>query len=255
MIDYGDDPYTVHDAADFRWKLYFKRSCVDRASESVLAYGNLPVLPIAYCVLNDMATPPEGYDGSRPISVACLFEDSVLDGDVFRRVRGRLLTFAKGLNAKYKYPMQIGTISEPGPVGRSAINAQYKKCLYSSKIVLNANPDHWEGDARTWEALSSGALVFVDRMCQPAPHPLIDGTHVIFYDNTAEGIAELEAKVLYFLEHDSEREKIGRQGREFVLAYHRSIHRVSQIIDELDTLEADRLEQEMLSRTRYQPFP
>ena len=60
--------------------------------------------------------------------------------------------------------MQIGTVSESGSAGRSGIHPKYKQCLYDSKIVLHANPDSWEGDARTWEALASGALVFVDRI-------------------------------------------------------------------------------------------
>jgi hypothetical protein len=252
MLDYDDCPHMIYDADDFRWKLYFKRSCVDRETKRVVDYGDLPILPTAYCVADDMVELPEGYGETRTISVSCLFEDAILDNWVFWRVRGRLLKFAKALAAKHDFPMQIGTVSEPGPVGRSAINEQYKHCLFASKIILHANPDPWEGDARTWEAVSSGALVFIDRMCQPIPHPLVDGEHVIFYDLTDEGMEALEEKILYYLSHDEERERIGRQGREFALSHHRSIHRVNEIIDELEIREADAQEMEEISNMRYQ---
>jgi hypothetical protein len=255
MLDYDDSPHMIYDADDFRWKLYFKRSCVDRETNRVVDYGDLPILPTAYCVANDMVEPPEGYGETRTISISCLFEDAISDNWVFRRARGKLLKFAKALAAKYDFPMQIGTVSEPGPVGRSAINERYKQCLFASKIILHANPDPWEGDARTWEAVSSGALVFIDRMCQPIPHPLVDGEHVIFYDLTDEGMETLEEKILYYLSHDEERERIGRQGREFALSHHRSIHRVNEIIDALETREADAQEMEQISIMRYLTYP
>ncbi len=256
MLDYDDSPHMIYDSDDFRWKLYFKRSCVDRETNRVVDYGDMPILPTAYCVANDMVEPPEGYGGGdRTISVSCLFEDAILDNWTFQRVRGQLLKFAKALAAKYDFPMQIGTVSEPGPAGRSAINEQYKRCLFASKIILHANPDPWEGDARTWEAVSSGALVFIDRMCQPISHPLVDGEHVIFYDPTDEGMEALEEKIFYYLSHDEERERIGRQGREFALSHHRSIHRVNAIIDELDTREADAQEMEKISQIRQLTYP
>lgn len=239
MLDFGDDPNTIYDADDFAWTLYFKQSCVDRRSNRAVDYGDLPVVPTAYCVVDEMAATPLLYDRSRPIAVSCLFDDSVLASRVFVRGRGRLLKFARTLRARHNFPMQIGTVSECGPVGRSAIDERYKKCLYESKIVLHANPDPWEGDARTWEAVASGALVFIDRMCQPISHPLVDGEHVIFYDLTDEGLEMLEEQIIYYLSDDEERERIGRQGRDFVLSRHRSIDRVEEIFLELETQRAD----------------
>ena len=74
---------------------------------------------------------------------------------VSNNVRAKLLSFARRLDEKYDFSMQIGPVSEVGPVGRSAVDPRYKQALYDSRIVLHANPDPWEGDARTWEALSS----------------------------------------------------------------------------------------------------
>jgi hypothetical protein len=233
MLDYDDNPHQVYDADDFSWKLYFKRSCVDRKLNQVVDYGDLPILSTAYCVVDDMVEPPEGYNGARSIGVSCLFENEILEYDLFSRVRAPLLKFSKNLETKYSFSMQVGLVSECGPIGRSRINKEYKKCLFDSKIILHANPDFWEGDSRLWEALSSGALVFVDRMCQPITNPLVDGEHVIFYDPTEDGLRKLEQKIVYYLQHDAQREAIGKQGRDFVLSHHRSIHRVNAIFDQL----------------------
>jgi hypothetical protein len=233
LLDYDDDPGTLIDAADFRWKLYFKRSCVDRAAGRVVDYGGLPVIPTAYCVVDDMAEPPAGLEGTRPIDVSCLFDDSVIESPWFKQGRGRLLGLARRLAATHRLTAQLGPVSESGPEGRSRIHPAYKRCLFDSRVVLHANPDPWEGDARTWEALASGALLFVDRMHAPIANPLIDGRHLVFYDLTEEGLATLEEQVLYYLGHEAERERIGRAGREFVLTHHRSINRANAIVDAL----------------------
>ena len=235
MLDYRDNPRAILDADDFRWRLYFKRSCVDRENGRVMDYGALAVIPTAYGVVDDMCDPPANQDAERGLDVACLFDDSVIGSVHFARARGRLLKFAKQLAATRRdLSMQIGPVSRCGPVGRASIDPQYKRCLYDSKIILHANPDSWEGDSRLWEALASGALVFVDRLLAPIQNPLRDGDHLVFYDLTDEGLATLEQKIARYLSDEGERQRIGRQGREFVLAHHRSIDRVSEIISALD---------------------
>jgi hypothetical protein len=242
LMDFDDDSNLILDRNDFRWALYFKRSCVDRNANCLANYKGLPVIATAYGVVDDMVEPPAGYDGKREIAISCLFHDYVCETDSFAQGRGKLLRFAKSFRNKYNHPMQIGPVSAFGSEGRRAINEKYKQCLYNSKIVLHANPDRWEGDARTWEAICSGALVFVDRMHQPIPHPLVDGKHVIFYDLSAEGLEQLERKIIFYLENDEERARIGQQGRDFVLRYHRSVNRINEMIWHLDAQAADRAE-------------
>jgi hypothetical protein len=235
MLDYRDDPRTILDADDFRWRLYFKRSCVDRENGRVMSYGALAVIPTAYGVVNDMCDPPANQDDKRGLDVSCLFDDGVIDSLHFALARGRLLKFAKRLAAaRRNLSMQIGPVSRCGAVGRASIDPKYKRCLYDSKIILHANPDAWEGDSRLWEALASGALVFVDRLLAPIKNPLIDGEHLIFYDLTDEGLETLEQKIVRYLADDGERQRIGMQGREFVMTHHRSIDRVSEIIGALE---------------------
>jgi hypothetical protein len=144
-----------------------------------------------------------------------------------------LLQFARSLRARHLMPMQIGTVSEPGPVGRSGVDERYRECLLNSKIVLHANPDPWEGDARLWEALAAGALVCVDRMVQPIDYPLVDGEHVVFYDPTDEGLADLERRIIHFLLNEEERAEIAAQGRAFALAHHRSQNRIDAMVQRL----------------------
>ncbi|HEY4184853.1 MAG TPA: DUF1796 family putative cysteine peptidase [Polyangia bacterium] len=231
LLDYADDPETLLDADDFRWRLYLKRSCVDRENGRLMSYGDLPVHPTAYGVVNDMGTPPAGHDGKRGLDVSCLFDDGVLSTPYFTMARGRLLKFARRLAATHgALSMQLGTVTECGPVGRSRIDPRYKRCLFDSKVILHANPDPWEGDARLWEALASGALVFVDRMYTPLAHPLIDGEHLIFYDLTDEGMELLERRIIHYLNDDEERRRIAGQGRDFVINHHRSVDRVDEII-------------------------
>jgi hypothetical protein len=247
MVDFDDNQGFVIDREDFTWRLYFKRSCVDRAGNKTVDYGGLPVTPMSYCVLDDMVERPDGLPEERPTDVSCLFDDILTDSWVHCRGRGKLLEFAKSLQRKYLFTMQVGTVSADGAVGRSSINPRYKECLYSSRIVLHANPDPWEGDSRTWEAICSGALVFVDRMVQPIPHPLVDGQHVIFYDLTDAGLEALERQLVYYLGHEEERRRIAERGRAFVLERHRSIHRATEIIDTLDAQEDDLKEALFLS--------
>ena len=66
---------------------------------------------------------------------------------------------------------------------RREINTGYFAALGRAKIIVTCNPSNWEGDFRLWEALSSGALVFIDEMSTPMPHAPRDGEHIVVYDN------------------------------------------------------------------------
>ena len=235
MMDFQDWHAGVLDPESFQWKLYFKRSCADRRTNLPVDYGDLNVIPTAYAVEDAMVIPPAGNDLNRKIDIACLFEDSVTESPYYKERRGGLLKLARQLQSREDYEMVVGTVSDCGPIGRSETNQDYKNCLYQSKIILHANPDKWEGDSRTWEALCSGALVFIDRMCQPISHPLVDGKHVVFYDPTDKGFELLKSQIAWYLDNDEERERIGRQGRDFVLRWHRSVNRINEVIWQLES--------------------
>ena len=107
----------------------------------------------------------------------------------------------------------------------------YFKLLKRSRIVVTCNPDPWEGDHRTWEAFANGALVFVDRMYTPMIHPLIDYVHCIFYELSDKGLKSLKEKILYFMKHPEEAERIAKAGHKFTMKYHRASNRIDEILD------------------------
>ena len=93
------------------------------------------------------------------------------------------------------YNIHVGIIGKAGRVGRTTIQKPYYERMFNSKIVVTCNPKDWEGDYRTWEALSSGALVMVDKMLTPIVNPLIDKEHIIFYDKN--NLDDLKQKIIF----------------------------------------------------------
>ena len=104
--------------------------------------------------------------------------------------------------------------------------------------MVTANPTGWEGDSRTWEALSSGAMIMVDHMRTPIVHPLIDGVHVVLYDPTNR--TDLESKLVYYLSRPIEAKHIGLQGYVHALRYHRTINRADYLFSVVDQAEGER---------------
>lgn len=49
--------------------------------------------------------------------------------------------------------------------------------------MVTCNPSNWDGDFRLWEAMGTGALVFVDESHTPVANPPIDGEHIVVYNN------------------------------------------------------------------------
>jgi hypothetical protein len=88
------------------------------------------------------------------------------------------------------------------------------------------NPTHHEGDSRTWEALVSGALVFVDRTRGRLPYALQHRRHVIFYEPL--DVTDLAAKLTFYLapENADEAAAIAARGRRHALRHHRAVNRI-----------------------------
>ena len=128
--------------------------------------------------------------------------------------------------------IHVGICGAPGGPGRRSFQELYYNKMLRSKIVVTCNPAKWEGDYRTWEALSSGALVVVDRMVTPIVNPLLDGKHVVFYD--LDDLAELKRKLLFYLDAPSAREGVAKEGTEFALKYHTPSSRVDEILSHLE---------------------
>lgn len=107
---------------------------------------------------------------------------------------------------------------------------RFIKIQHQSKIIFTAQPDHCDGDNRTWEAMASGALVFLDKTYIPTPKYMQDGTHCIYYDaSDKQSIRAAIEKAKWFLANDVDRERIAHAGREHVQRFHKPINRVNQI--------------------------
>jgi len=102
---------------------------------------------------------------------------------------------------------------------------EYVRKLAQSKIVVTHNPNFYEGDSRTFEALASGALVLLGRLVDPPPS-LVSGVNVVFYDN----YRDLIGKVLYYLQHPDEADAIAQKGREAVWSPSQLIDHVLDIV-------------------------
>ncbi|MBD3227639.1 MAG: glycosyltransferase [Candidatus Lokiarchaeota archaeon] len=110
---------------------------------------------------------------------------------------------------------------------------EYMKLLKKAKIIFTACPWNHDGDSRTWEAMSSGSLVFMDNTLIPT-HPFKDSKHVFYYDaSSRKSIKEAIKKAKYYLmpENESERRKIAEKGKEYALKYHMSKNRIKYVFD------------------------
>jgi hypothetical protein len=102
---------------------------------------------------------------------------------------------------------------------------------HRTKVIFTAQPWLVDGDNRTWEAMASGALVFLDRCSIPTPDWPVDGQHCCHYD--AADPASVDAAIgraLYYLKNDAGRERVAAAGYRFVRERHRAVNRVRYML-------------------------
>lgn len=102
--------------------------------------------------------------------------------------------------------------------GRKFVSPEYIEALLTTKIIVLAQRDKWEGHLRLMEGLLSGALVLHDPQVY-WPYGVIDGENIVVYHS----IADLERKIVYYLDPANEQERIliGQRGREIALSENR----------------------------------
>jgi hypothetical protein len=108
--------------------------------------------------------------------------------------------------------------------GRSQTSLGFHEKQRRAKIIVTCNPSNHEGDSRLWEALASGALVFVDRMRGNIPYALRDRHEVVIY--SVFDYQEMHRLVIYYLMHPLEAQRIARAGYRAALRRHRPVNRV-----------------------------
>lgn len=107
-----------------------------------------------------------------------------------------------------------------------------------SKIVLN---DSVKGDVnfRVFEGMISGAMLMSPRIGNGLEELFVDGKEVILYEDG--NVEDALNKLKYYLENDSEREKISEAGRRKVKEYHSLQRRAEQLIEILHAVPLNRV--------------
>ena len=100
--------------------------------------------------------------------------------------------------------------------------------MHNSRIIVTVNPASWEGDFRLWEAMATGALIFVDPLFVPHQWPLLDGKHVIYYSN--QNKTDLWTKLDYYRAHPDIARKIAINGYLHAMTYHRTVSLVDYVL-------------------------
>tara|TARA_Y100000389_G_C17451862_1_gene515425 strand:- start:1011 stop:1868 length:858 start_codon:yes stop_codon:yes gene_type:complete len=219
ILDYNDNSKKIYNQKCLR---YFKRSVVDKKTMKILDY-NREVIPISYCLKKEMAKFENIYDYDRTIDISVMFNLNRPG------CRGKVANFVNDNFSNYN--IHVGNVGRRGTVGRNSIQKAYFEKMFESKIVVTCNPSNWEGDWRTWDSLSSGALVFVDIMMTPIKNPLIDKKHVIFYNR--KNLSELKEKLIFYLKNPDLCKSIAKEGCEYARKYHKPSNRIDEILSHL----------------------
>ena len=247
VIDYRDPPHVVLKIPCLK---YFKRSVVCQKTKKLISYKEREVIPLSYSLkwqYRDRAAGGKLHEHERDIDISVFIHPAYVRHGVeyapdshpgtYRDGRAGHRKVARFIKDSFSdLKIHVGICGQKGGPGRGGFQEKYYNKMLQSKIVVTCNPHRWEGDHRTWEALSSGALVVVDRMLTPTVNPLLDGKHVVFYD--LDDLAELKRKLLFYLNTPSARERIAKDGTEFALKYHTASSRVDEILSHLEVSTA-----------------
>ena len=215
IVDYSDPSGNVN-FNDYGF--YFKRSVVNRTDVSnslisKMGEDNFFALPFSIKYINDKDVHDVLNLGvtEKPIDVSCFFRPNQ---------SGMRATISKKVQEycrKNNLNCHIG-VSGNGHEsynGRENFIQGYYDIMNKSKIIVNCNPNNWEGDWRLYESLSVGSCVFVDKMLIPMENPLEDGVHIVNYN-----INNLENKLETYLKDFSLRNKMSIISKKYVYDYH-----------------------------------
>ena len=226
FIDFHDKPQIVFQVDCLA---YFKRSWVEMVSRG--KYTTKRAIPwpahfhpISFAVMDEFLIAQQL---ERDFALTCTIRPHARHPN-----RPRVLNCIKSMKISGK--TQIGEFNKGSMDRFNDWEMQaYFRLLKQSRIIVTCNPSRWEGDHRLWEAFASGALVFVDEMYTPMMNPLIDNIHCIFYELSNHGLDDLRTKILYFIENRGQAAAIAKNGYDYAMKYHRSVHRIDEIFERI----------------------
>jgi spore maturation protein CgeB len=220
-IDYRDPPRPF---LPLDCLAYFKRSWVS-SRKIGRYYVKVPKIwpahfhPISYAIMDEFVHPAAV---PRDIDVGCYLRPN-------QNNRALLLL------QLFEWASKTNAHTSIGPVNtseRNVFDPDYLKTLARTRILVTCNPDQWEGDSRTWEALANRCLVFVDELFALRHHPLKHGEHLIYFQIGNE--KDLTDKLDYYLRNEREARGIAENGHRFAMSHHRSPHRIDEILNTLE---------------------
>eukprot|EP00611_Tribonema_gayanum_P028015 TRINITY_DN707_c0_g1_i1.p1 TRINITY_DN707_c0_g1~~TRINITY_DN707_c0_g1_i1.p1 ORF type:complete len:291 (-),score=97.23 TRINITY_DN707_c0_g1_i1:881-1753(-) len=214
-----------HSYKKTKYLAWFKRSFVNKDTSEyvkqllgfdVTATARPSKFPIQYPILQRFLR-----EGSFPqwderkLDVATLLRDDFYEeyaeGSGAKTVKVGARTMAQRRMQRYVDEHNITKYHHGTNNGnRGETNKGYFEVLWDTKLLVTCNPSFWEGDHRTGEALSAGAMVLVDLMWAPRQFPLISGWHAVTYDASDE--LDFMDKLHYYHTHQDEARKIAARG-------------------------------------------
>ncbi len=205
---------------------YFKRS-VFCGPERTTAVG--PFKPINYAALDEYYLDGE----ERVYDIGCFFDEKN------PQIGDRRMAILRALQRRNPANSLIGHSTAYANGARLAVNdppednkfLEFIRLQHQVKIIFTAQPWPVDGDNRTWEAMASGALVFMDKCFIPTPDWPEDGVHCCHYDATDPySVQSAIERAEYYIKNEAERKRIARTGYEFVRQKHRGINRVRDML-------------------------
>lgn len=222
IIDYADSTEIFKTPCVY----YFKRSVVDKKNNTFIQYDK-SIIPISYCIKNACLNfDTESFE--RDIDIAVFFRQAHENPKSGMSRRSAVASYIKSHFSDKN--IWVGIAGTDGERGRMDISDHYYQTMLRSKIVVNCNPDNWEGDYRLFEALSCKTMVMSDPMITPVQNPLINEKDLIYYDS----LEMLGNKIEYYLNHDLERELIAQSGYNNAIKYHKASDRIDEILGHLN---------------------
>ena len=162
----------------------------------------------------------------RPVDVTHMWPlDTKSVGTVFSSLRTTVSRFLDKLGNETDLNVFVGLAGDPVTLGRRGVKTAFIDAMLRTKILVVTQRDNWEDFYRLFEALISGALVFVDKMLAK-PAGIEDGKALVEFTS----LDDLHKKIKYYLQHKEERLAIAKRGRFVSMQRHRTWHRIEEII-------------------------
>jgi hypothetical protein len=225
VYDYRDDcrpiPILYKNAP-----LYFKRSISCGGDRKLISER---VVPLNHSSLSTYFLPSQ----LKQYNIGCFFDINNAQLGMRRRNILTCLMRENFPNSLVGYSTDFGNNARLAvSKGKDSAFYNYLVKMHQTKIIFTAQPEPVDGDNRTWEALSSRALVFADYSYIPTPNMIEDGVHYIKYNATnEESINEAINKAKFYFANEEAGVKIANAGYKHIREYHMPVNRVRQIID------------------------